>query len=393
MPSSSPAYPAFTFFSAPLSPHPPSPVGKGETKVIFMQGASPLASPGAEPAPRLQPLPIRCQAGGVPALSPACHAFSLISFPHPPDPLPSGKGGIKVISCKGLRPLHSRGAEPARRLQPLPIRCQAGGVPALSPACHAFSLISFPHPPDPLPSGKGGIKVISCKGLRPLHSRGLNPRFAAKPTERFPYGQCRQPRRGGTGGDGTIRRKRRRRLRWSSPPGQVEPATPGASPRRVSGLPLFPAPLGFSPGDARGEAPCIRKLKVSPFPGGEGGKGGWGQKSKLKAGAVGDQPGTPPPDITAAGRAGNAGGKPPPGEWFAPAPGAAWVQPRGCKGRSPLHKKTKSLPLPRRGRGEGGMGAEKQAKGRGGRRPTGHAPSGHHSGRSSRQRRGQAPAG
>ncbi len=45
-PSSSPAYPAFTFFSAPLSPHPPSPVGKGETKVIFMQGASPLASPG-----------------------------------------------------------------------------------------------------------------------------------------------------------------------------------------------------------------------------------------------------------------------------------------------------------------------------------------------------------
>ena len=27
-------------------PPPPSPVGKGETKVIFMQGASPLASPG-----------------------------------------------------------------------------------------------------------------------------------------------------------------------------------------------------------------------------------------------------------------------------------------------------------------------------------------------------------
>ena len=46
LPFSSPAYPAFTFFSAPLSPHPPSPVGKGETKVIFMQGASPLASPG-----------------------------------------------------------------------------------------------------------------------------------------------------------------------------------------------------------------------------------------------------------------------------------------------------------------------------------------------------------
>ena len=30
------------------------------------------------------------------------------------------------------------------------------------------------------------------------------------------------------------------------------------------------------------------------------------------------------------------------------------IQPRGCKGRSPLHKKTKSLPLPHRGRGSGG---------------------------------------
>ena len=32
----------------------------------------------------------------------------------------------------------------------------------------------------------------------------------------------------------------------------------------------------------------------------------------------------------------------------------ARVQSRGCKGRSPLHKKTMILPLPRRGRGAGG---------------------------------------
>ena len=32
-----------------------------------------------------------------------------------------------------------------------------------------------------------------------------------------------------------------------------------------------------APGDARGEAPCIRKPKISPFPVGEGGAGGWGQ--------------------------------------------------------------------------------------------------------------------
>ena len=46
---------------------------------------------------------------------------------------------------------------------------------------------------------------------------------------------------------------------------------------------------------------------------------------------------------------------------------AARVQPRGCKGRSPLHKITFSLPLPA-GKGVGGMGAEKQTKGRASRR-------------------------
>ncbi len=66
--------------------------------------------------------------------------------------------------------------------------------------------------------------------------------------------------------------------------------------------------------------------------------------------------------------------------------------PRGCKGRSPLHKKTKNLPLPRRGRRVRGMGAEKQAKGRIGRRPRGHAPpTGYRGGRANRRPRGQAP--
>ena len=69
------------------------------------------------------------------------------------------------------------------------------------------------------------------------------------------------------------------------------------------------------------------------------------------------------------------------------------VQPWGCKGRSPLHKKTKNLPLPRRGRGVGGMGAENQTKGGVGRRPARQAPVRHRNGWSSRQRRGYAPAG
>ena len=35
-----------------------------------------------------------------------------------------------------------------------------------------FSFNSAPIPPTPFPSGEGGLKVILCKGLRPLHPRG-----------------------------------------------------------------------------------------------------------------------------------------------------------------------------------------------------------------------------
>ena len=44
----------------------------------------------------------------------------------------------------------------------------------------------------------------------------------------------------------------------------------------------------LSAGDARGEAPCIRKPKPPPFPVGRG-AGGWGQERKPKAWLAGDQ--------------------------------------------------------------------------------------------------------
>ena len=89
-------------------------------------------------------------------------------------------------------------------------------------------------------------------------------------------------------------------------------------------------------------------------------------------------------------RVGDSEGTPPPGAWFAPSSSAAQVQPRGCKGRSPLHKITFSPPPSPWGKGVGGMGAGRQAKGRGGRRPKRQAPLGHHSGRDNKCRRGQA---
>ena len=80
----------------------------------------------------------------------------------------------------------------------------------------------------------------------------------------------------GTGGDGTIRRKRQRRLRWSSPPGQGEQVPLGFSPPpgtavvRLAGDQPGKPSAGFmfekvckcrgrlNAGDARGGAPCIQ---------------------------------------------------------------------------------------------------------------------------------------
>ena len=124
--------------------------------------------------------------------------------------------------------------------------------------------------------------------------------------------QCRQPRRGGTGGEEL------RRLRWSSPPGQGEqvplgfilPPPPGTTAARSAGNRKSQPPAGYlhrrfspcrfrlSPGEARGEAPCIRKQKISPFPPGKSARrarvGGWGKERKLKAGLTGDKEGKPP---------------------------------------------------------------------------------------------------
>ena len=42
-----------------------------------------------------------------------------------------------------------------------------GGLPCLLPACLAFSLLFCPHPPSPLPGGKGGPKVYFAGGFAP----------------------------------------------------------------------------------------------------------------------------------------------------------------------------------------------------------------------------------
>ena len=112
-----------------------------------------------------------------------------------------------------------------------------------------------------------------------------------------------------------------------SPPGSC---TAGSAPgmqgqsllHRKTKIP-FPAGLlrrRFSPcrfrlrrGDARGGAPCIRKLKISPFPGGEGGRGDGGKiKTKVRGGGRQERQ-APPPGAAPARRAGEAGASPPAG--------------------------------------------------------------------------------
>ena len=51
-------------------------------------------------------------------------------------------------------------------------------------------LLSFlpPIPLPPSPAGKGETKVISCKGLRPLHPRGLTRAALGKGANHAPGG-------------------------------------------------------------------------------------------------------------------------------------------------------------------------------------------------------------
>ena len=63
MPSSSPAAPAFSLLFCPLSPRPPSPVGKGENITLFRRGLPPPAPRALNRLRHLQSLPSRYQTG------------------------------------------------------------------------------------------------------------------------------------------------------------------------------------------------------------------------------------------------------------------------------------------------------------------------------------------
>ena len=79
--------------------------------------------------------------------------------------------------CPAARgePRARRGACPAGCRLTLPPLSPAGGVPSLLPVYPAFGLLCCPHPPAPLPAGKGEIFCFLMQGASPLASPGLNP--------------------------------------------------------------------------------------------------------------------------------------------------------------------------------------------------------------------------
>ena len=111
-------------------------------------------------------------------MPPADPAFRLFPSPHPPHPLPSGKGEINVIFMQGATAPCIPGAEPKRHWLSLPYRYPCGGLvrlvacstchcgtkreclPSLSPAYTAFSFFSAPIPPPPSQREGGDHKLV-----------------------------------------------------------------------------------------------------------------------------------------------------------------------------------------------------------------------------------------
>ena len=167
-------------FPAPIPP-PPS-QREGGDQGYFMQGASPLASPGMNPSGTGTGRQTTRPAGGLPSLPPAYPAFSVLSFPHPPAPFPTGRGRSRLFYARGFAPCIP-GAEPGRRWSSLPYRYPCGGLvrlvacstchcgtkreclPSLSPVYTAFSFCCCPIPP---PSQReGGDQGYFMQGASP----------------------------------------------------------------------------------------------------------------------------------------------------------------------------------------------------------------------------------
>ena len=135
----------------------------------------------------------------------------------------------------------------------------------------------------------------------------------------------------------------------------------GKPPTRCRIAPPVPVPPGFSPGDARGEAPCIRKLKISPFPPGRG-RGDGDKKSMMQQAQPATKTAVPPIGDSDGRVIRQRRGKPPAWRRIAPpAPAPPGFSLGDARGEAPCIRKPKISPFPMgeersasAGRGDGG---------------------------------------
>ena len=122
-----PPYPAFSFISCPLSPDPLPQRGRGRPRLFHARGFAPCI-PGAEPGRHGLNLRCRSPAGGLPARLPAAPAFNLPFCPLTPRPPSRREGGDFLFSyARGSAPCIPAPEPEAARAEPA-VQEPSGGL-------------------------------------------------------------------------------------------------------------------------------------------------------------------------------------------------------------------------------------------------------------------------
>ena len=206
-------------FAFLFAPYPPTPFPGGEggdSRLFHARGFAPCI-PKAEPARHWERGRTTHPAGVCLVCRPPTPPLVYFFAPIPPTPFPGGEGGdSRLFHARGFAPCIPK-AEPARHWERGRTTHPAGVCLVCRPPTPPLVYFFAPIPPTPFPGGEGGdSRLFHARGFAPCIPGGLNPggTCTTKGFCLFTGGQCRQPRRGGTGGEEL------RRLRWSSPPGQ-----------------------------------------------------------------------------------------------------------------------------------------------------------------------------
>ena len=124
------------------------------------------------------------------------------------------------------------------RVAGVPLRCPAGACPLGRSSVLPLVLILPPIPPPPSPAGKGVPKSLFRRGLRPRHPGTEPPTTLTDPSIQVPCGKLAF-------------------LRHGFPPPQRVP-TLHLKPKELVSHTQCQCRARSAPGDARGEAPCMK---------------------------------------------------------------------------------------------------------------------------------------